>query len=114
MYGDGTFDAGHGIELQYPAIGDQPAGAPEASPEAATETATYTALLVAFPAQKPALDAALASSVASLKDDDASDQSIALGEAWGASVGGQIMTWRAGDGFNATPPPYTFLTAAGQ
>ncbi len=109
-----TFDAVNGIERRYTAIHVQPAGDPEASPEAAAATATYTALLVAFPAQKPALDAALASSVASLKDDDASDQSIALGEAWGASVGAQIMTWRAGDGFNATPPPYTFLTAAGQ
>jgi hypothetical protein len=109
-----TFDAVNGIERRYTAIHVQPAGDPEASPEAAAATATYTALLAAFPAQKPALDAALASSVASLEDDDASDQSIALGEAWGASVGAQIMTWRAGDGFNATPPPYTFLTAAGQ
>ncbi len=109
-----TFDAVNGIERRYTAIHVQPAGDPEASPEAAAATATYTALLAAFPAQKPALDAALASSVASLQDDDASAQSIALGEAWGASVGAQIMTWRAGDGFNATPPPYTFLTAAGQ
>ncbi len=109
-----TFDAVNGIERRYTAIHVQPAGDPEASPEAAAATATYTALLVAFPAQKPALDAAVASAVASLKDDDTSDQSIALGEAWGASVGAQIMTWRAGDGFNATPPPYTFLTAPGQ
>ncbi len=109
-----TFDAVNGIERRYTAIHVKPAGAPEASPEAAAATATYTALLAAFPAQKPALDAALASSVATLEDDDASDQSIALGEAWGASVGAQIMAWRAGDGFNATPPPYTFLTAAGQ
>jgi hypothetical protein len=109
-----TFDAVNGIERRYTAIHVKPAGDPEASPEAAAATATYTALLAAFPAQKPALDAALASSVATLKDDDATDQSIALGEAWGASVGAQIMTWRAGDGFNATPPPYTFLTAAGQ
>jgi hypothetical protein len=109
-----TFDAVNGIEREYTAIHVQPAGDPEASPEAAAATATYTALLSAFPAQKPALDAALASSIASLQDDDASDQSVALGEAWGASVGAQIMAWRAGDGFSATPPPYTFLTAAGQ
>ncbi len=109
-----TFDAVNGIERRYTAIHVTPAGDPEASPEAAAATATYTALLAAFPAQKPALDAALASSEATLKDDDASDQSIALGEAWGASVGAQIMAWRAGDGFTATPPPYTFLTAAGQ
>src|SRR5258706_5238123 len=109
-----TFDAVNGIERRYTAIHVNPAGDPEASPEAAAATATYTALLIAFPTQKPALDAALASSLATLKDDDASDQSIPLGEAWGASVGAQIMAWRAGDGFNATPPPYTFLTAAGQ
>jgi len=109
-----TFDAVNGIEREYTAIHVQPAGDPQASPEAAAATATYTALLAAFPAQKLALDAALASSLATLADDDASAQSIALGEAWGASVGAQIMAWRAGDGFNATPPPYTFLTAAGQ
>src|SRR5260370_3824043 len=109
-----TFDAVNGIERRYRAIHVPPAGSREASPEAAAAPATYTALLVGFPAQKLALDAALARSVASLQDDDASAKSIALGEAWGASVGAQIMTWRAGDGFNATPPPYTFLTAAGQ
>jgi hypothetical protein len=109
-----TFDAVNGIERRYTAIHVQPAGDPEASPEAAAATATYTALLAAFPAQKPALDAALAGSIASIEDDDASAQSVALGEAWGASVGAQIMAWRAGDGFSATPPPYTFLTAPGQ
>src|SRR5258708_7556842 len=108
-----TFDAVNGIEREYTAIHVEPAGDPQASPEAAAATATYTALLAAFPAQKPALDAALASSPATLRDDP-SDQSIALREAWGASVGAQIMAWRAGDGFNATPPPYTFLTGAGQ
>src|SRR5467141_1663926 len=96
-----TFDAVNGIERRYTAIHVNPAGDREASPEAAAATATYTALLTVFPTQKPALDAALVSSVASLEDDDASAQSIALGEAWGASVGAQIMTWRAGDGFNA-------------
>jgi hypothetical protein len=29
-------------------------------------------------------------------------------------VGAQIMAWRAGDGFRATPSPYTFLTTPGQ
>src|SRR4029077_14885854 len=105
-----TFDAVNGIERRYTAIHVKPAGDPEASPEAAAATATYTALLAAFPTQKTALDAAPASSMATLEDDDASAESIALGEAWGASVGAQIMAWRAGDGFNAMPPPYTFLT----
>src|SRR5690349_10185714 len=85
-----TFDAVNGIERKYTAIHVQPAGDPNASPEAAAASATYTALITAFPAQKPALDAALASSLASLEDEDASGQSVALGEAWGASVGAQI------------------------
>ena len=109
-----TFDAVNGIERKYAAIHVQPAGDPEASPEAAAASATYTALVTAFPAQKPALDAALATSIASLSDDDTGDNSVALGVAWGSSVGAQIMAWRAGDGFKATPPPYTFQTAPGQ
>jgi hypothetical protein len=109
-----TFDAVNGIERKYTAIHVQPAGDPEASPEAAAASATYTALVTAFPAQKSALDAALASSIASLNDDDTGDGSVALGVAWGASVGAQIMAWRAGDGFMAMPPPYTIQTAPGQ
>jgi hypothetical protein len=109
-----TFDAVNGIERKYTAIHVQPAGDPEASPEAAAASATYTALVTAFPAQKQALDAALASSIASLSDDDTADSSVALGVAWGNSVGAQIMAWRAGDGFMAPPPPYTIQTAPGQ
>ena len=109
-----TFDAVNGIERQFTAIHVQPAGDPEASPEAAAASATYTALVTAFPAQKPSLDAALASSIASLNDDDNGDGSVGLGLAWGSSVGAQVMAWRAGDGFSAAPPPYTFRTAPGQ
>jgi hypothetical protein len=107
-----TFDAVNGIERRYTPVHVQPAGAPDASPKAAAASATYTVLVFFFPAQKVALDAALARSLASL-DDETSD-AIAAGVAWGDSVGTQIAQWRAGDGFSAAPPPYTFSAVPGQ
>lgn len=108
-----VFDAVNGIEPRYQSIHAQPAAPGDASPKAAAASAAHTALVQMFPAQQPALDAALAASLAALADDEDA-QSIADGAAWGASVGGQILAWRAGDGFSTAPLPYLFSSAPGQ
>jgi hypothetical protein len=108
-----VFDAVNGIERRYEPIHVQPAAPADASTKAAAASASHTALVDLFPAQRPALDAAFAASVSSLSDDE-NGQEVADGVAWGASVAGQIVAWRAADGFNATPPPYVFSSALGQ
>ena len=108
-----VFDAVNGIERRYQPIHVQPAAPDDASPKAAAASASHTALVDLFPAQKAPLDSAFASSLASLADDEDA-QSIADGVAWGASAAGQIIAWRATDGFSTPPPPYTFSSAAGQ
>jgi hypothetical protein len=108
-----VFDAVNGIEQRYTPIHVQPAAPDEADPHAAVAGAAYETLVKLVPTQQPALDAALASSMARLQGDgDAA--SVAAGFAWGTLVGDQILAWRAADGFSATPPPYTFSSAAGQ
>ena len=108
-----VFDAVNGIERRYQPIHVQPAAPDDASPKAAAASASHTALVDLFPTQRPTLDAAFAASLASLRDDEDA-QSIADGAAWGESVAGQIIAWRAADGFNATPPPYVFSSVPGQ
>jgi hypothetical protein len=108
-----VFDAVNGIEQRYEPIHAQPAAPVDASPKAAAASASHTALVDLFPAQRPALDAAFAASLSSLADDE-NGQEVADGVAWGASVAGQIVAWRAADGFNATPPPYLFSSELGQ
>jgi hypothetical protein len=108
-----VFDAVNGIEHRYTPIHVQPAAPDEADPHAAVAGAAYETLVKLFPAQQPALDAALASSMAGLQDEGDSG-SVVAGFAWGKFVGDATLAWRAADGFSATPPPYTFSSAAGQ
>ena len=109
-----VFDAVNGIERRYQQI-HVPAAAPDdASPQAAAASASHSALRALFPAQQASLDAAFAASLQSISDDGEDGQSIADGVAWGAAVAGNIVAWRAGDGFTATPPPYVFNTTPGQ
>ncbi|TMB99739.1 MAG: vanadium-dependent haloperoxidase [Chloroflexi bacterium] len=98
-----VFDAVNGIEPRYTSIHVAPAAPEGASRSAAAVGAAYTALVMLFPAQKTALDAALAASIADLKGRDG----VVSGLAWGDTVATQVVTWRSGDGFNASPPPYT-------
>ncbi len=109
-----VFDAVNGIETRYTPIHVAPAALDGSSPQAAAVGASYTAQVLLFPSQKAALDADLAASVAALSDGEGgSDASVANGLAWGNTVANQIVAWRSTDGFNATPPPYTFGTAPG-
>jgi hypothetical protein len=109
-----VFDALNGIERRYTPIHVPPDAPPGASRQAAVVSAAYTALVSLFPAQKQSLDAAFATSVASIAEDEqGGSQSIARGLAWGKTVGDAIVTWRAADGFAATPPPYAFGTDPG-
>ena len=108
-----VFDAVNGIERRYQPIHVQAAAPDDASPKAAAASSAHAALVDLFPAQNPALDAAFAASLALLTDDEDA-QSVADGIAWGAAVAGEIITWRASDGFNAAPPPYVFSSTPGQ
>ena len=106
-----VFDAVNGIDPQYTSIHVAPAGPQEASRQAAAAGAAYTALVTLFQSQKPTLDADLAASLAAMEDE--SNSAVAEGVAWGEAVAGQILAWRAGDGFNSVLPPYVQGTAPG-
>lgn len=101
-----VFDAVNGIDPQYTAVHVAPAGPADASRQAAAVAAAHTALASLFPLQKTALDAQFASSIAAMRDGDGANPRIAMGIAWGNSVAGQILAWRAADGFS-TVLPYT-------
>src|SRR5579859_3068157 len=106
-----VFDAVNGIDPQYTSIHVAPAGPQNASRQAAAAGAAYTALVRFFPSQKPALDADLVASLAAMDDESSSE--VADGVAWGDAVAGQILSWRAGDGFNSVLPAYVQGTALG-
>ena len=71
----------------------------------------YTALVALIPAQKPLFDIQLAATLGQLSGDPAA--SVARGLAWGTAVAGDILAWRASDGFNAVLPPYVPGSAPG-
>lgn len=106
-----VFDAVNGIDPEYTPIHVAPAAPPDASRPAAAAAAAYTSLVTLFPLQKAALDADLAASLAAM--DDESSSAVADGVAWGEAVAGQILSWRAGDGFNSVLPAYVQRTAPG-
>jgi PAP2 superfamily len=109
-----VFDAVNGIEPQYTAIHVAPAAPRGASRSAAAVGAAYKALVSLFPAQKATLDADRAASIAAIANGEGGmSPAIALGLAWGSTVAGQTLAWRAGDGFSATPAPYVLGTAPG-
>ena len=109
-----VFDAVNGIDRRYAFYHVPPAAPPGASRDAAAAGAAYTTLAALIPAQKPLFDAQLSATLAQLSDDPSHPgQSVQRGLAWGTTVAGQILAWRAGDGFSAPPPPYTVGTAAG-
>jgi hypothetical protein len=101
-----VFDAVNGIDPQYTAVHVAPAGPADASRQAAAAAAAHTALVSLFPLQKTTLDAQFASSIAAMPDGDGANSRIAMGIEWGNSVAGQILAWRAADGFS-TVLPYT-------
>jgi hypothetical protein len=101
-----VFDAVNGIDPQYTAVHVTPAGPADASRQAAAAAAAHTALVSLFPLQKTYLDAQFASSIAAMRAGDGANSRIAMGIAWGSSVAGQILAWRAADGFS-TVLPYT-------
>lgn len=109
-----VFDAVNGIEPEYTYIHVAPAAPLDASRQAAAAGAAYTALVALFPSQKTTLDVDLAASVAAMNGDgDDSSSAVAAGLDWGTAVAGQILSWRAMDGFNAILPPYIPGTAPG-
>jgi hypothetical protein len=116
------FDAYNGIERRYTPIfvqyvdGNGESLVPRgASRRAAVIAAAYTALVGLFPARAQQLSDSYAASLAALSDDGGDGgRSRERGIAWGADVGLAVLAWRAGDGFNASYPPFTGGTAVGQ
>jgi hypothetical protein len=109
-----VFDAVNGIARRYAPYHVGPAALAGASRDAAAAAAADTALAALIPAQKPLFDAQLAATLAQLSDDPAHPgPSVRRGLAWGTTVAGDILAWRADDGFTAPPPPYTVGTAPG-
>jgi hypothetical protein len=109
-----VFDAVNGIDRRYAFYHVSPAAPPGASRDAAAAAAADTALATLIPAQRPLFDAQLAATLAQISDDPSDPgQSVRRGLAWGTAVAGQILTWRATDGFTNPPPPYKVGTAAG-
>jgi hypothetical protein len=108
-----VFDAVNGIARRYAFYHVAPAAPPGASRDAAAAAAAHTALAALIPAQKPLFDAQLSATLAQISDDPSHPgQSVRRGLAWGQTVAGDILAWRAGDGFTA-PPPYTVGTTPG-
>src|SRR5262245_47874505 len=83
-----VFDALNGIERRYQPIYVAASAPRGASRKAAVAKAAYTALVAIFPDQKPDFDTALAASLAQFASDvdEANNQSIERGLAWGQSV----------------------------
>ena len=109
-----VFDAVNGIAHRYASYHVAPAAPPGASRDAAAAGAAYTALVALIPAQKPLFDAQLSATLAQLSDDPSHPgPAVRRGLAWGQTVAGDILAWRAGDGFTAPPPPYTVGSAPG-
>src|SRR5215471_7499308 len=109
-----VFDAVNGIDRRYAFYHVAPAAPSGASRAAAAAGAAHTALVALIPAQKPLFDAQLSATLAQLSDDPADPgQSVQRGLAWGTTVAGDILAWRATDGFTTTPPPFTVGTAPG-
>jgi hypothetical protein len=109
-----VFDAVNGIDRRYASYHVAPAAPPGASRQAAAAGAAYTALVALIPAQKPLFDAQLAATLAQICDDPSDPgQSVQRGLAWGTTVAGGILAWRATDGFTTPPPPYTVRSGAG-
>lgn len=108
------FDAVNGIAYRYASYHVAPAAPSGASRDAAAAGAAYTALVALIPVQKPLFDAQLSATLAQLSDDPSHPgPAVRRGLAWGQSVAGDILAWRAGDGFTAPPPPYTAGSAPG-
>jgi hypothetical protein len=89
------YDAVNGIESRIPLLGRgfalvAPSHAASGNPSAAASAAAHAVLVSLFPDQMPRYDAQLAADLAALGGSS--------GQAWGASVGAQVVAARANDG----------------
>jgi len=107
------FDAYNGVERGYAPIFVHSSAPPRASRRAAVIAAAYTALVGLFPSRQPALDVSYMASLEALSG-DGGGQSRDRGIAWGTDVAEAVLAWRAADGFSASYPAFTGVTAVGQ
>jgi len=95
------FDAANAIERGYRQYRSHVAASSGASSEAAAAQAARDVLATLFPANAGIYDAALAARLAPIPAGLA-----AQGVAIGRQVAADILAWRQGDGWTATPPAY--------
>jgi membrane-associated phospholipid phosphatase len=102
------YDAVNGILKTHKAYFVQDAGPAGASLEAAASSAAHMALVSLFPAQAADFDTLNTTTLAAIPDGQAKTDGIA----WGESVAGEILAWRATDG-STTVVDYTPGTRPG-
>ena len=110
-----VFDAVNGIEKRYTPIHVAATGPAGASRDAAAVKAAYTALVALYPTPaslKAIFDARLAVSMALISARDGS-AAAASGAGWGETVANAILSWRAGDHFTDSLPPFLGGSAVG-
>ena len=88
------YDAVNGIQQTHKPYFVQGAGPEGTSIEAAANAAAHKALLALFPAQATGFDSLGSNTLASIPEGQAKTDGIA----WGESVAGEILAWRATDG----------------
>jgi len=98
------YDAVNGIDRRYETYRVPSAVAASASREAAASAAAHKALVALFPAGASDFDKLHAAILGAIAD---SPQKRS-GKAWGESVAGQVLAWRANDGADAVVPPPSF------
>ncbi|MEU0486043.1 phosphatase PAP2 family protein [Streptosporangium sp. NPDC006013] len=98
-----VYDAVNAISRAHPLYGTGFTAPQDASRPAAAATAAHDTLTALYPARKPSLDRQLAADLTGIPDGRAKQEGIRVG----AQAAQAILTLRAHDGADATPPPYT-------
>jgi hypothetical protein len=105
-----VYDAVNGIVRDGQPLLVDARGPRDASPNAAAASAARTALDALLPSQQPNIDAFFQNSLSQL----GSDRSVALGVRFGQETADAVLSARANDGANATPPGFTPLAGPGE
>ncbi|MEV7005189.1 phosphatase PAP2 family protein [Streptosporangium sp. NPDC051022] len=97
-----VYDAVNAISRAHPLYGPDLTAPQDASRPAAAAEAAHDTLTVLYPAHKADLDRRLSTDLAGIPDGRAKQEGVKVG----AQAARAIITLRAHDGADATPPPY--------